>query len=69
MTSPTIMITGANRGIGLELTEQFAADGWAVLACCRNPVEAEALQALVDSIPNNAFPRKSAHCKTFWARS
>lgn len=46
MTNPTIMITGANRGIGLELSEQFAADGWAVLACCRNPVEAEALQAL-----------------------
>jgi len=46
MTSPTILITGANRGIGLELTEQFAADGWAVLACCRNPVEAEALQGL-----------------------
>ena len=46
MTSPTIMITGANRGIGLELTEQFATDGWAVLACCRNPVEAEALQGL-----------------------
>ena len=47
MTTPTILITGANRGIGLELTEQFAADGWVVLACCRNPVEAEALQGLV----------------------
>ncbi len=42
----SILITGANRGIGLELSEQFAADGWAVLACCRNPVEADALQAL-----------------------
>ena len=37
MTNRTILITGANRGIGLELTEQFAADGWAVLACCRSP--------------------------------
>jgi NAD(P)-dependent dehydrogenase (short-subunit alcohol dehydrogenase family) len=37
MTTPTILITGANRGIGLELTGQFAADGWQVLACCRNP--------------------------------
>ncbi len=46
MTSPTILITGANRGIGLELTGQFAADGWAVLACCRDPVQAQALQAL-----------------------
>jgi len=40
------MITGANRGIGLELTEQFAEDGWNVLACCRNPEEARPLQRL-----------------------
>lgn len=33
---PTILITGANRGIGLELTRQYAADGWNVLACCRS---------------------------------
>lgn len=46
MTSPTILITGSNRGIGLELTEQFAADGWQVIACCRNPAEASSLQAL-----------------------
>ena len=46
MTNPTILITGANRGIGLELTEQFAEDGWQVLACCRNPADAEQLQAL-----------------------
>jgi len=46
MTSPTILITGANRGIGLELTEQFAEDGWQVLACCRNPTDAGKLQAL-----------------------
>jgi len=46
MTNPTILITGANRGIGLELTEQFAEDGWQVLACCRNPADARQLQAL-----------------------
>ena len=48
MTNPTILITGANRGIGLELNEQFAEDGWQVLACCRNPAEAGQLQALSD---------------------
>ena len=48
MTNPTILITGANRGIGLELSEQFAEDGWQVLACCRNPAEAGQLQALSD---------------------
>ena len=35
---PTVMITGANRGIGLEFTRQYAADGWQVLATCRNPI-------------------------------
>ncbi|MEK9671435.1 MAG: SDR family oxidoreductase [Rhodospirillaceae bacterium] len=35
---PTIFITGANRGIGLELTRQHVADGWAVIATCRNPL-------------------------------
>ena len=42
----TILITGANRGIGLELTRQFAADGWEVLACTRNPATANDLTAL-----------------------
>ena len=46
MTNPTILITGANRGIGLALTEQFAEDGWRVLACYRNPADAGQLQAL-----------------------
>jgi NAD(P)-dependent dehydrogenase (short-subunit alcohol dehydrogenase family) len=39
MTEQTILITGANRGIGLELAGQFAADGWNVIACCRKSVE------------------------------
>ncbi|MCP4878040.1 MAG: SDR family oxidoreductase [Gammaproteobacteria bacterium] len=52
MTKPTILITGANRGIGLELTEQFAQDGWQVLACCRNPGGATQLQALAERDPS-----------------
>lgn len=43
---PTIMITGANRGIGLELVRQYAADGWEVLACCRSPENAHELMQL-----------------------
>lgn len=35
---PTVMITGANRGLGLEFTRQYAADGWTVIATCRNPI-------------------------------
>jgi NAD(P)-dependent dehydrogenase (short-subunit alcohol dehydrogenase family) len=43
---PTILITGANRGIGLEFARQYAALGWAVIATARAPEEADALQAL-----------------------
>lgn len=41
-----VLITGANRGLGLEFAKQYAQDGWQVLACCRAPQHANALQAL-----------------------
>ncbi|MDP3087687.1 MAG: SDR family oxidoreductase [Methylotenera sp.] len=41
-----VLITGANRGIGLELAKQYAQDGWNVLACCRDTQHASALQAI-----------------------
>ena len=34
---PTVLITGANRGIGLEFARQYAADGWTVIATAREP--------------------------------
>lgn len=34
---PTVLITGANRGIGLEFVSQYSAAGWSVIACCRDP--------------------------------
>lgn len=34
---PTVLITGANRGIGLEFAHQYAADGWQVIAANRTP--------------------------------
>jgi NAD(P)-dependent dehydrogenase (short-subunit alcohol dehydrogenase family) len=34
---PSVLITGANRGLGLEFTRQYAANGWQVFAACRNP--------------------------------
>ena len=43
---PTMLITGANRGIGLAFVRAFAADGWSVQACCRNPDKAKDLKAV-----------------------
>lgn len=42
----TILVTGGNRGLGLEWARQYAAEGWRVYACCRRPAEADELQAL-----------------------
>lgn len=47
----TILITGANRGLGLEFTTQYAKDGWQVLACCKDPSQANDLQALQKQFP------------------
>jgi NAD(P)-dependent dehydrogenase (short-subunit alcohol dehydrogenase family) len=41
-----VLITGTNRGIGLELTRQYAKDGDRVFACCRSPQTAEELNRL-----------------------
>ncbi len=43
---PSVLITGANRGIGLAFAGSFAADDWRVHACCRNPDRAEDLADL-----------------------
>ncbi len=43
---PTTVITGANRGIGLELVRQCLNRGDFVIAGCRNPSEASDLQDL-----------------------
>ena len=37
----SVFITGANRGIGLELARQYASDGWRVHAASRKPQTAE----------------------------
>jgi len=46
---PTVLITGANRGIGLEFARQYATDGWDVFASCRNPKAAKELANLARS--------------------
>lgn len=48
--SQRILITGANRGLGLELVRQLAERGEAqIIATCRQPAAATALQALADA--------------------
>lgn len=46
-----IFITGTNRGLGYEFTKQYLEEGHTILAACRNPVNATALQKL-----NNRYP-------------
>ncbi len=41
-----VLITGAGRGIGLELARQYAADGWRVRATCRDTKGASALEQI-----------------------
>jgi NAD(P)-dependent dehydrogenase (short-subunit alcohol dehydrogenase family) len=42
----TVLITGADRGLGLEFPRQYAARGDTVIATCRHPEDAAELQAL-----------------------
>ena len=44
-----VFITGANRGIGLELTRQLLANGDFVIATCRQPAKAVGLHALTET--------------------
>lgn len=46
-----ILITGANRGIGLEMTRQLLSQGERLIATCRQPMKADALQSLDEQFP------------------
>ena len=43
---PTVLITGASRGLGLEYARQYVDDGWRVIATCRDPENALELASL-----------------------
>lgn len=43
---PSLLITGASRGLGLELCRQYSELGWRVFACCRRPEAASRLAAI-----------------------
>lgn len=50
---PTLLISGANRGLGLEFVKLYAAEGWDVIAGCRRPDEAGDLRALAEDGPGS----------------
>jgi len=55
--TPTVLITGSNRGLGFEFARQYAAKGWNVIATARRPDDAAALKALADAHPNVMIER------------
>lgn len=46
----TILVTGANRGLGLEFVRSYAAEGLRVHACCRHPEKAKALAEVAGDV-------------------
>jgi|SRR5688572_30562506 NAD(P)-dependent dehydrogenase (short-subunit alcohol dehydrogenase family) len=46
MESRSVLVTGANRGLGLEFVRQYAQAGWKTYAACRSPKSAKELKAL-----------------------
>lgn len=46
--APTVLITGANRGIGLEYVKQMSQRGWNIIATARKPESADELRAIAD---------------------
>ena len=55
---PTVIITGANRGLGLEFARQYAADGWDVVAAARaSSLELDALNVRYEQLDMLDFER------------
>ena len=45
----TLLVTGGNRGLGLEFTKQYSQLGYRIIATCRNPKEARELNLLKET--------------------
>ena len=51
----TVLITGANRGIGLEFSKQYAAKGWTVIATHRRTETPDSLNELLSTYPDTVI--------------
>lgn len=51
-SKPTVLITGANRGIGFEFVRQFSALDWHIIATVRKPEKADELKKLAEKDPD-----------------
>ena len=49
--SRSILITGSNRGLGLQMVKQSVKNGWRVYACCRDPGAADELVKVASLTP------------------
>ena len=52
---PSMLVTGSNRGLGLELARHYAREGWRVHATCRDPAAATFLAAVAGDVNLHAL--------------
>jgi len=64
----TVLITGANRGIGLAFVGAYAADGWHVHAACRAPEQARELNAVEGEVQVHGLDVTDEHSVAELAR-
>jgi NAD(P)-dependent dehydrogenase (short-subunit alcohol dehydrogenase family) len=57
---PTVLITGASRGLGLEFTRHYAHAGWRVHACARRP-ETAALTVIAGDVRRHRLDATDWH--------
>jgi NAD(P)-dependent dehydrogenase (short-subunit alcohol dehydrogenase family) len=64
---PTVLITGANRGLGLEFARQYAAEGWRVIGTARDPRQAGELGSLGGDVTVRALDLDTDFFEIDWS--
>ncbi len=57
MSNRTVLITGTNRGLGLEFVKQYAKEGWRIIACYSHSLQATELQETAQQYSNIVIER------------